>query len=232
MSDEYFVIAIDGPAASGKSSTAQWVARRLGYYHVDSGSLYRAATAARLSRAGDPETWSEAEVLDAARRVTFLAQEGMFVPLIDGAPSDELLRGIEVTKNVSRVARMPGVREWVNAQVRKAATVRNVVVDGRDIGTVVFPNAHLKVFLVADPWERARRRLIQRLGRNPSDDEIAEETDLIVHRDARDATQTVQATDAVLIDTTFLTQEDQVERIVRLAKAVTHRPMGTSAVDE
>jgi cytidylate kinase len=105
-------------------------------------------------------------------------------------------------------------------------------VDGRDIGTVVFPNAHLKVFLVADPWERARRRLIQRLGRHPSDDEIAEETDLIVHRDARDATQTVQATDAVLIDTTFLTQEDQVERIVRLAKAVTHRPMGTSAVDE
>jgi cytidylate kinase len=232
VSDEYFVIAIDGPAASGKSSTAQWVARRLGYYHVDSGSLYRAATAARLSRAGDPETWREEEVLDAATRVTFLAQEGMFVPLIDGAPSDELLRGIEVTKNVSRVARMPGVREWVNTQVRKAATVRNVVVDGRDIGTVVFPNAHLKVFLVADPWERARRRLIQRLGRHPSDDEIAEETDLIVHRDARDATQTVQATDAVLIDTTFLTQEDQVERIVRLAKAVTHRPMGTSAVDE
>ena len=232
MSDDYFVIAIDGPAASGKSSTAQWVARRLGYFHVDSGSLYRAATAAQLSRAGYPETWSEAEVLDAATRVTFLAEEGMFVPLIDGAPSDELLRGIEVTKNVSRVARMPRVREWVNAQVRKAATVRNVVVDGRDIGTVVFPNAQLKVFLVADPWERARRRLIQRLGRHPSDDEIAEETDLIVHRDARDATQTVQATDAVLIDTTFLTQEDQVERIVRLAKAVTHRPMGTSAVDE
>jgi len=232
VSDEYFVIAIDGPAASGKSSTAQWVARRLGYFHVDSGSLYRAATAARLSREGDPEAWSEGEVLDAATRVTFLAQEGMFVPLIDGAPSDEVLRGIEVTKNVSRVARMPGVREWVNGQVRKAATVRNVVVDGRDIGTAVFPNAHLKVFLVADPWERARRRLIQRLGRRPSDDEIAEETDLIVHRDARDATQTVQATDAVLIDTTFLTQEDQVERIVRLAKAVTHRPMGTSAVDE
>src|SRR5262245_32607529 len=148
----------------------------------------------------------------------------MFVPLIDGAPSDEVLRGIEVTRNVSRVARMPGVREWVNAHGRKAATVRNVVVDGRDIGTVVFPKASLKVFLVADPWERARRRLIQRLGRRPTDAEIAEETDLIVHRDAKDATQTVQATDAVLIDTTALTQEDQVDRIVALAKAVTHRP--------
>jgi cytidylate kinase len=232
VSDEFIVIAIDGPAASGKSSTAQWVARRLGYFHVDSGSLYRAATAARLSNEGDPETWTEAQVLKAAVRVTFAAQEGMFVPLIDGAPSDEVLRGTEVTRNVSRVARMSAVRDWVNAQVRKAATVRNVVVDGRDIGTVVFPNAHLKIFLVADPWERARRRLIQRLGRHPTDDEIAEETDLIVHRDARDATQTVQATDAVLIDTTFLTQEDQVERIVRLAKAVTHRPTGTSAVDE
>jgi cytidylate kinase len=232
VSDGFIVIAIDGPAASGKSSTAQWVARRLGYFHVDSGSLYRAATASRLSNAGNPETWTEAQVLEAAVRITFAAQEGTFVPLIDGAASDEVLRGGEVTRNVSRVARMPAVRDWVNEQVRSAATVRNVVVDGRDIGTVVFPNAHLKIFLVADPWERARRRLIQRLGRHPSEDEIAEETDLIVHRDARDATQTVQATDAVLIDTTFLTQEDQVERIVRLAKAVTHRPTGTSVVDE
>jgi len=232
MSERYIVIAIDGPAASGKSSTAQWVARRLGYFHVDSGSLYRAATAARLATSGKPERWTERQVLKAASRVTFDAQDGTFVPLIDGRPSDELLRGIEVTKNVSRVARMPLVRDWVNAQVRKAAEVRDVVVDGRDIGTVVFPNADLKVFLVADPWERARRRLTQRLGRHPYDDEIAEETDLIVHRDAKDATQTVQATDAVLIDTTFLTQEDQVERIVKLAKAVTQRPTGTSAVDE
>jgi cytidylate kinase len=222
------VIAIDGPAASGKSSTAQWVARRLGYFHVDSGSLYRAATAARLSRGGDPETWMEADVLAEAGRVAFVPAEGTFVPTIDGEGADELLRGTEVTRNVSRVARMAGVRDWVNAQVRLAARERNVVVDGRDIGTVVFPDATLKVFLVADPWERARRRLIQRLGRHPVDAEIAEETDLIVQRDAKDATQTVQATDAVLIDTTYLTQEDQVERIVALAKAVTHRPDATS----
>ena len=122
---------------------------------------------------------------------------------------------------------MPAVRRWVNDQVRKTAETQNVVVDGRDIGTVVFPNASLKIFLVADPWERARRRLIQRLGRRPTDEEIAEETDLIVHRDAKDATQTVQATDAVLIDTTTLTQEDQVDRIVKLANAVTHRPADT-----
>jgi len=230
--ERHIVIAIDGPAASGKSSTAQWVAHRLSYVHVDSGALYRAATAAQLGDGRDPETWLEDEVLTAAKRVSFAAGQGEFTPLIDGETRDELLRSTEVTRAVSRVAQMPRVRDWVNAQVRQAAESQDVVVDGRDIGTVVFPDADLKVFLVADPWERARRRLIQRLGRHPSDQEIAEETDLIVHRDAKDATQTVQATDAVLIDTTFLTQEDQVERIVALARAVTQRPSGTSVVEE
>jgi cytidylate kinase len=232
MSARVMVIAIDGPAASGKSSTAQWVAHRLGFFHVDSGSLYRAATAARLQDAANAEAWTEDGVLAEARRITFVPREGSFLPLIDGQACDDLLRGTEVTRNVSRVATMPGVRAWVNAQVRAAGEAQNVVVDGRDIGTVVFPDADLKVFLVADPWERARRRLIQRLGRHPGDDEIAAETELIVKRDAKDATQTVQAADAVLIDTTYLTQEDQVERIVALAKAVTAHPGRTSAVDE
>ena len=232
MSRLHIVIAIDGPAASGKSSTAQWVARRLHYFHVDSGSLYRAATAAQLDRQSDSEKWSEQDVLDATGRITFVAADGTFVPLLDGKTCDEALRSTKVTRCVSRVAQMRAVRDWVNAQVRRAAESQNVVVDGRDIGTVVFPDADLKVFLVADPWERARRRLIQRLGRHPNDNEIAEETDLIVHRDAKDATQTVQAVDAILIDTTFLTQEDQVERIVALARAVTQRPSDTSAVDE
>ena len=225
------IIAIDGPAASGKSSTAQWVARRLGYYHVDSGSLYRAATAVQLEGGAEPDQWTEPEVLHGARRIAFAPADGTFAPLIDGACVDERLRTVEVTRHVSRVAAMRPVRLWVNEQVRAAAGIQNVVVDGRDIGTIVFPNANLKIFLVADPWERARRRLVQRLGRSPSDPEIAEETDLIVHRDSKDATQTVQANDAVLIDTTYLTQEEQVERIVALANAVTHRPDDTSAVD-
>ncbi|HEX4684990.1 MAG TPA: (d)CMP kinase [Gemmatimonadaceae bacterium] len=232
MSARVMVIAIDGPAASGKSSTAQWVARRLGFFHVDSGSLYRAATAVQLQRVPNPEAWVEDSVLAEARRITFVPSDGTFLPLIDAKPCDDVLRGTEVTRNVSRVATMPRVRAWVNAQVRIAGASQNVVVDGRDIGTVVFPDADLKVFLVADPWERARRRLIQRLGRHPSDGEIAGETELIVKRDAKDATQTVQAADAVLIDTTYLTQEDQVERIVALAKAVTAHPGRTSAVDE
>lgn len=108
------VIAIDGPAASGKSSTAQWVARRLGYYHVDSGALYRAATAAQLSAASPPETWTEDDVCRAAGRVTFVPTDGTFIPLIDGTGVEDQLRGTEVTRHVSRVARMPRVRNWVN----------------------------------------------------------------------------------------------------------------------
>lgn len=214
-----FVIAIDGPAASGKSSTAQWVARRLGFHHVDSGALYRAATAVQLEANADAESWTADEVLGHAARITFVPDRATFVPLIDGVSRDELLRGQDVTKHVSRVATMQPVRAWVNDRVRDAGNARNVVVDGRDIGTVVFPDAALKIFLIADPWERARRRLVQRLGHHPSEAEIALETEQIVKRDAKDATQTVQASDAILIDTTSLTQEDQVERIVALAKA-------------
>jgi cytidylate kinase len=218
------VIAIDGPAASGKSSTAQWVAERLAFRHVDSGSLYRGVTAAMLRVGVEPSAWTPEAVVAQGARVGLRPESTSFSVLIDGEPVEEEVRGTSVTQHVSLVARMPAVRRWVNARVREAAAAHDVVVDGRDIGTAVFPDAALKIFLIADPWERARRRLVQRLGRRPSDAEIADETDQLVQRDARDATQTVQAADAVLLDTTFLTQEEQVERIVALARAVTHRP--------
>ena len=113
---------------------------------------------------------------------------------------------------------MPGVREWVNSVVRGAAEGHSVVVDGRDMGTAVFPRARVKIYLVADPRERAKRRLLQRLERLPTDEEIAEETDALVQRDAKDDEQTQRASDAVLIDTTYLPQGEQVERIVALAR--------------
>jgi cytidylate kinase len=224
-----FVIAIDGPAASGKSSTAQWVAEQLGYVHVDSGALYRAVTAAIVRTREPADGWSEERVLREAGRVRVAPGERAFAVLLDDARADEEMRGTEVTRHVSRVAQMGGVRQWVNARVREAAVGRNIVVDGRDMGTAVFPDANLKVFLVADPWERARRRLTQRLGRRPTDAEIAEETERLVKRDSQDATQTVQAKDAVLIDTTYLTQAEQVERIVALARATSKREEGEEA---
>lgn len=213
------VVAIDGPAASGKSSTAKWVAAELGFRHLDSGALYRAATAAALRVDADATRWSEDDVLRAAATVTLDPVETGFHARLDGRSVEEELRGSAVTAAVSVVAKMPRVREWVNAMVRSAAEEAAVVVDGRDMGTAVFPQARIKIFLVADPWERAKRRLLQRIERLPTDAEIAEETDALVRRDAKDESQTQRASEAVLIDTTYLTQEQQVERIVALARA-------------
>src|SRR5258705_4374385 len=209
MSDSaHVVIAIDGPAASGKSSTSQWVAEKLGILHVDSGSLYRALTAALLRQGAPPERWTPSVMVGQGSRITLRAESTSFSTLIDGAPAEEEIRGSLVTAHVSIVARVPEVRAWVNSNVRDAARDHDVVVDGRDMGTAVFPDATLKIFLIADPWERARRRLTQRLGPRPSDEEIAGETDAIRQRDSKDATQTLQSDDAAILDTTYLTQAE------------------------
>lgn len=212
------VIAIDGPAASGKSSTAKAVASALGLAHLDSGSLYRAVTAARVRRGGASSRWTEAELLDAARDVSLDVSGHEFVPHIDGAEVDDELWSAAVTASVPRVAQMPGVRAWVNARLLEAAAMHKVVVDGRDMGTAVFPNADLKIYLVADAWERARRRLLQRDGREPVDDAIAEEMAVLIERDLRDAKQSEPARDAIVIDTSGITQAEQVARIVALAR--------------
>ncbi|MCA0376337.1 MAG: 3-phosphoshikimate 1-carboxyvinyltransferase [Gemmatimonadetes bacterium] len=217
------VIAIDGPAASGKSSTAQWVAERLDVRHVDSGAFYRAVTWLALATGVAPVDWTPALLLSLTSRIAWRLTTRSVLPLIDGLPQDEALRDTPVTRQVSLVARMPEVRRWVNGVVREAGAAVDVVVDGRDIGTAVFPQAALKVFLIADTWERARRRLIQRLSRRPTDPEIAEEVEALVARDAQDATQSAPARDAITIDTTSVTQEEQVERIVALAEATRER---------
>lgn len=220
MPTRKIAIAIDGPAASGKSSTAKAVARELHFHHVDSGALYRAATAARARFDTDSESWTEESVLDAARGISLTPTESGFIPLLDGVGAESEMRGETVTSRVSLVARMPAVRQWVNTQVRKANEKFDVVVDGRDIGTVVFPDAALKIFLTAEPGERARRRLLERLDRLPTDDEIAEETGKIVLRDAMDAAQSVRADDAITIDTTDLTRAEQIARIVGMARGL------------
>lgn len=223
MSNERIAIAIDGPAASGKSSTARAVARALGFRHVDSGSLYRAATAACVRMGEDVETWTEESVLDAARIVSLSPTGTGFNALLDGQHAELEMRGEAVTSNVSIVAQMPRVRGWVNSLVRKAAEEFDVVVDGRDIGTVVLPDARLKVFLVATPGERAKRRLMERSDREPTDDEVAEETGKIIVRDEMDVAQSARAADAVVIDTTHLAQIDQIAQIEALARAARDR---------
>ena len=194
------------------------VADKLGFLHVDSGSLYRAATAAALRRDKKPADWTEESVLSAAQPVELRAARTSFYPLLDGRAIEDEIRGDDVTRNVSRVAQMQRVRDWVNQLVKMAAEERNVVVDGRDMGTVVFPGADLKIFLVADARERALRRLRQRGHHPASEQTVDDETIRLEERDARDARQTVPAEDAVIIDTTALTQREQVDQIVSLAR--------------
>jgi cytidylate kinase len=118
---------------------------------------------------------------------------------------------------------MSAVRAWVNAMIRETAAFLDVVVDGRDMGSTVFPEAEVKVYLVADSWNRARRRLVQRGLARPTDDEIATEVLALETRDVTDADQSVQSPDAKLIDTSDITQEEQVAHIVALARAAQRR---------
>jgi cytidylate kinase len=212
------VVTIDGPAASGKSSTSQMVAARLGVRHVDSGMIYRTVTASRLRDGGPAEEWTEQSVLAAAKRVSLAPGETSFSPRLDGVDCEAEIRGEAVTGLVSLVAKMPHVRAWVNALVRQTAAAHEIVVDGRDMGTAVFPDARLKVWLVALPEERARRRVVQRAGRAPTAEELAVETAELEARDHKDREQTKPAPDAVWIDTTGISQDEQVGRIVGLAE--------------
>jgi cytidylate kinase len=214
------VVTIDGPAASGKSSTAQLVAARLKMRHLDSGMIYRSVTAARLRGGDSPDRWTEQSVLDAAARVSVAPGATSFLPRLDAEDCEAEIRGDAVTGTVSLVAKMPRVRAWVNALVRATAAEHEIVVDGRDMGTAVFPDARLKVWLVALPEERARRRILQRTGRASTPAELAAEAAELQARDRKDREQTQPAADAVWIDTTGITQSEQVERIVVMAAAV------------
>lgn len=216
------VLAIDGPAASGKSSTARAVADELGFAHLDSGALYRAFTLAALD-AGLPLVGTRIAALAAERPVRLALTAAGFHPEVAGVEVSGAVRRPDVTARVSAVSALPEVRESVNRLLRDAAArhPRGVVVDGRDIGTVVFPDAGLKIFLNASAEERARRRLLQE-SHEVSADTLAAETARLEARDRADASRAVAplraAEDAVALDTTGMTFEAQVAAIVALAR--------------
>ncbi|MEO5825613.1 MAG: (d)CMP kinase [Gemmatimonadales bacterium] len=216
------VIAIDGPSASGKSSTAAAVAAKLGMTHVDTGALYRALTWLAL----EGELEDAATIVEAAdARSLHLTPRDQRLIVVAGEDEDDIdeqIRSERVTAGVSAVAALPEIRAWVNRRLRVAVRATGwAVLDGRDIGTVVFPDAALKVFLTASPEARARRRLAQR-GGTPTPDQVRHEAELLAARDRLDAARAEaplrQAADAVLLDTTELTFDDQVARIVDLAR--------------
>jgi cytidylate kinase len=232
------VIAIDGPSASGKSSTARAVAEALGFAHLDSGSLYRGVTLVALreaSRQGirkpkagvnlSPET-----ILRAAEdRGLMLQSDGVgFAAYLEGEPVEDALRNAEVTSQVSAIAAIPVVREWVNSRLRAMVRAgQNVVVDGRDIGTVVFPDADLKIFLTASPEARAGRRISQR-GLELQPEKLDAEAAALAARDHADSTRAVAplkaADDAIHLDTTEMDFPHQVQFIVDRARPIFSLP--------
>jgi 3-phosphoshikimate 1-carboxyvinyltransferase len=221
------VITIDGPAGSGKSSTARAVARRLGLRHLDSGALYRAATLALLD-SGIPDDEWEGRGLDhlRKRRLGLRSVASGFEATLDGAIPGVALRSDRVNAKVSRVAALPGVRDLLLPVLREAGEEGGIVADGRDMGSVVFPGADLKVYLTADLEERARRRLLEE-GGEVSPEEVVEAARRLATRDAEDRERTAaplrRPEDALVVDTTELEFEEQVERIVGTARRLAGR---------
>ncbi len=217
------IVAIDGPAGSGKSTTARAVARALGYAHVDSGAVYRACTLIALEQLGARGAWTAEAIVRASQAKPLLVrtEQGAFEVLIAGASAEPRIRGADVTAQVSPVAAMSPVRDYVNGLLRSAAAAGGVVMDGRDIGTVVFPEAEVKVYMIAAPEVRARRRLKEQ-GQAADRHSVARTRGSLEERDARDSSRSVaplaMAPGAVLIDTTDVPFEAQVAKVVELVR--------------
>jgi cytidylate kinase len=222
MDDEpCLIIAIDGPAGAGKSTVARVVAARLGYLYIDTGAMYRSVALKALWEGLD--LW-DGEALTAAAALAEIrldTTDGATRVWLDDQEVTREIRSPAVTEAASRVSTVAGVREAMVRQQRRWGEAGGVVMEGRDIGTVVFPHADLKIFLDASPEERARRRVAELAaeGGTGSPETIAQQ---MVARDTRDsrreASPLTRAPDAVLLATDGLTSDDVVERVLELAR--------------
>ncbi len=216
-------VAIDGPAGAGKSTIARRVAAALGYVYVDTGAMYRALTAEVLRRNMDPADATAVSELARSLNIQLDREAGGGTQRVWAADRDvtEEIREPVVNQNVSMVASHQGVRSAVVAQQKGMAAQGNVVMDGRDIGTTVMPNADVKVFLKASVTERARRRSLDLVRRGYSVN-LAQLAEEIRERDMFDSTRRVsplrRASDAVEIDTTHLTVEEVVDMVLLLCR--------------
>jgi cytidylate kinase len=213
------VVAIDGPAGAGKSSIARRLAERLGFLYIDSGAMYRAVGLWALRTNTGLDDVHRLEQL--AREARIELEPGSSRVLLNGEDVSEAIRAPEISQAASRVSTIPGVRRAMAGEQRRMGAQSSVVMEGRDIGTVVFPNADIKIFLDADAEVRARRRLREAAERGESiePEEMARQ---VRERDERDRGRSeaplVQAPDAIYVDSTGLSIDQVEETILRLIR--------------
>lgn len=208
------IVVIDGPAGSGKSSTAKAVALACGLHYLDSGAFYRAITLIYIRSGLKKDTFFES--LKQAD-ISFAFENSNFTVFLNGENVTYKIREPEVSSHVSEVAALPEAREFVNSYLREFVESGNFIADGRDLGTVVFPNAQFKFFLIADVDQRAQRRMkeMQENGQIAAFEDVLKNLE---ERDQKDSNRKeaplVRAKDAVVIDTTSITFDEQVDFIV------------------
>ncbi|MCX6984349.1 MAG: (d)CMP kinase [Lentisphaerae bacterium] len=219
------VIAIDGPAASGKSTVAQKVANRLNGFYVSTGNMYRAITLFFMQNKLDLNSHLSPDKIDSTLKKLDLAfsrtADGKLSMTINGATADSAIRSPEVAKYVSRIAAMENVRSWLIDSQRNLSNLGLLIMEGRDIGTVIFPDAKYKFFITASPEVRARRRLAQS-GETPKGSTVASVAKEIADRDEMDSKRKIaplkKADDAIFIDSSEMTVEEVVNHIASFVK--------------
>lgn len=213
------IIAIDGPAATGKSTTAKGVAQQLGFIYLDTGAMYRCVTLAVLNEGVDIKNSDQLNDLLSKIDIDIKMEDGSYEIFLNSKDVSVEIRSPEVTRNVSAVSAVKEVRQAMVRNQRLIALKTDCVMEGRDIGTVVFPNAEFKFFLIADSYVRAERRQkdLQAIGEEKSIEELEED---IKRRDEYDSSREIsplkKAEDAIVIDTTYLSIDEQVSRIIEI----------------
>ncbi|MDR0832097.1 MAG: (d)CMP kinase [Bacillales bacterium] len=210
---EKIIIAIDGPAGAGKSTIAKKLASLIDYIYIDTGAMYRAITYKALSNNIDIYN----DVLMGQLTIESVIEFNSNKVLLDGEDVTRKIRGKRVNQNVSQVSALLSVRKELVHQQRKIGSEKGVVMDGRDIGTVVFPQAELKLFVTASVHERAQRRYEEKIKESATDITLQEIEEELIIRDEKDSSRAIsplkKANDAIILDTTNLTQEESVNII-------------------
>lgn len=216
------IVAIDGPAGAGKSTIARRIADRLGFVYINTGAMYRAVALWAMRNGTELTDMHRLEKLAEEARIDFGVGDGSI--RLNGEDVTSFLFSPEVSAAASQVSAVPGVRRALIPLQRGIAQVNSVVMEGRDIGSIIFPEAQVKIFLDANPEERARRRALE-LRNKGEEVKVAAVDAEMRQRDARDRERPeaplVQAPDAVLLDTTSLTPEEVEERILQLVRSRT-----------